>query len=61
MVLLSLRERESKQGCDLSVNNPKVTDKANCIKARYDSGITNRQSDNTGVITKECQAKKQTK
>ena len=24
------------------------------------SGIINRQSDNTGVITKECQAKKQT-
>ena len=56
-----LRERESKQGCDLSINNPKVTNKANCIKARYDSGITNRQSDNTGVITKECQTKKQTK
>ena len=96
MVLLNLWERESKQGCDLSINSPKITDKANCISARYDNGITTRKSEGTGVllsqkgskfegyidnastlmardykgfgnqamtgvITKECQTKKQTK
>ena len=44
-------ERESRQqGCDLSVNNPKITDKSHCIPARYDNGITTRKSDCTGVL-----------
>ena len=35
---------------DLCKGNPKLTDTARCIKARYDSGITNRSADNSGVF-----------
>ena len=35
---------------DLCRGNPKLTDTARCIKARYDSGITNRSGDNSGVF-----------
>ena len=35
---------------DLCKGNPKLTDTARCIKARYDSGITNRGADNSGVF-----------
>lgn len=35
---------------DLCKGNPKLTDTARCIKARYDSGITNRRADNSGVF-----------
>lgn len=35
---------------DLSVNNPKAINTANCIKARYDAGISNQPSDGCGVI-----------
>ena len=35
---------------DLCKGKPKLTDKARCIKARYDSGITNRAADNSGVF-----------
>ena len=35
----------------MSIREPKKLSKANCIKARYDSGISNLQSDGTGVIT----------
>jgi DNA (cytosine-5)-methyltransferase 1 len=31
--------------------NPKTTDIARCIKARYDSGISNRTAENSGVLT----------
>lgn len=36
--------------CDGTVNTPKVKDIANCIKARYDAGISNQKSDGTMVI-----------
>lgn len=35
---------------DLTLNNPRIIDKANCIKARYDDGISNLQADGSGVI-----------
>lgn len=35
---------------DLCKGKPKLTDTARCIKARYDSGITNRGADNSGVF-----------
>ena len=40
-------------GCtfvDLCNGNPKLTDHARCIKAKYNSGITNRGGDNSGVL-----------
>ena len=41
---------------DLCCGNPKLTETARCIKARYNSGITNRSADNSGVlcICDEC-------
>ena len=38
---------------DLSVKRPKEIEIANCIKARYDCGISNLQSDGSGVIERE--------
>lgn len=38
---------------DLTINNPEDIQTANCIKARYDAGISNYQKDGTGVC--ECQ------
>ena len=35
---------------DLTLNNPRVIDRANCIKARYDDGISNLQADGSGVV-----------
>lgn len=35
---------------DLCKGNPKLTEHARCIKARYDSGIGNRSADNSGVL-----------
>ena len=35
---------------DLCNGNPKLTDHARCIKAKYNSGITNRGGDNSGVL-----------
>ena len=42
-----IRERA---GIDLSINHPRQIEISNCIKARYDSGISNRQAEGTGVI-----------
>ena len=39
-----------KSPCDLSINNPELIDKANCIKAKYDAGISNFKKDGSGVI-----------
>lgn len=36
-------------GIDLTINQPKFKDYANCIKARYDSGVSNQRTDGTGV------------
>ena len=41
-----------RQTVDLCIKNPRVIDKANCIKARYDDGISNLQADGSGVV--EC-------
>ena len=35
---------------DLCNGNPKLTNHARCIKAKYNSGITNRGGDNSGVF-----------
>ena len=35
---------------DGSVNNTKVKSIANCIKARYDAGISNLQSDGNCIV-----------
>lgn len=45
----TLQDRET---CDLSINEPRIIDNANCIKARYDSGISNLRADGSGVIEK---------
>ena len=46
---------ESRESCqcavDLSIREPKKLSRANCIKARYDAGISNLQSDGTGVVS----------
>ena len=35
---------------DLTLNEPRAIDRANCIKARYDAGISNFKQDGTGVV-----------
>ena len=42
----------ARQCIDLSINDPRPIDVANCIKARYDAGISNFHADGTGVIEK---------
>ena len=44
------REREMRFAIDLTINKPGRIDRANCIKARYDAGISNFRQDGTGVI-----------
>lgn len=44
------RSERIKEAIDLTINEPRVIDKANCIKARYDAGIVNFKADGTGVI-----------
>ena len=36
--------------CDGTINEPKVKDISNCIKARYDCGVSNQRSDGTMVV-----------
>ena len=36
-------------GIDLTINEPKERDIANCIKAKYDAGVSNFRQDGTGV------------
>lgn len=45
-----LVERERKFAIDLTLNEPRAIDRANCIKARYDAGISNFKQDGTGVV-----------
>ena len=41
----------AEQTCvDLTINNPRQIEYANCIKARYDAGISNFKADGTGVV-----------
>lgn len=37
-------------GIDLTINEPKEREIANCIKARYDCGVSNFKQDGTGVV-----------
>ena len=45
-----LIERERAIPIDLTINDPRAIDRANCIKARYDAGISNFKQDGTGVV-----------
>jgi hypothetical protein len=37
-------------GIDLCLKNPGTITVANCIKRRYDAGVSNQQKDGTGVL-----------
>lgn len=55
-ILPAIEQRaESGKSCqcavDLSIREPKKLSRANCIKARYDAGISNLQSDGTGIVS----------
>lgn len=45
-----LIERETKFAIDLSINEPREIDQANCIMARQDRGISNYKQVGTGVV-----------
>lgn len=42
--------KDNKRCVDLCLKNPREIDVANCIKARYDAGISNLQADGSGVL-----------
>lgn len=44
---------ENNTCCDMSLKNAKTRHIANCIMARYDSGVTNKQAEGTAVIYKK--------
>ncbi|MEE1079118.1 MAG: hypothetical protein UIC64_08755, partial [Agathobacter sp.] len=44
------QSRAERTCVDLTINNPRRVEQANCIKARYDAGISNFQADGTGVV-----------
>ena len=41
-----------RQTVDLTINKPRLISVANCIKRKYDVGVSNLRSDGTGVIEK---------
>ena len=44
-------QSRAEQTCvDLTINNPREIGVANCIKARYDAGISNFKADGSGVV-----------
>ena len=43
-------ENSPRQCVDLTINKPRGIDTANCIKARYDAGISNFKADGSGVV-----------
>lgn len=45
-------QSESKKCVDGTINNPREKEIANCIKARYDCGISNLRSDGNMVVEK---------
>lgn len=45
-----LDRQTDRQTIDLSINEPREIDTANCIKARYDAGISNFKADGIGVV-----------
>ena len=44
------RERESRIPIDLTINEPRAINEANCIMAREDRGISNFKQIGTGVV-----------
>lgn len=44
------QSRAERTCVDLSINEPERCEIANCIKARYDAGISNFKADGTGVV-----------
>ena len=47
----TLADRQTdRQTVDLSINCPRRIEIANCIKARYDAGISNFKADGSGVV-----------
>ena len=44
------RREYLRQCVDLTINEPREIETANCIKARYDAGISNFKADGTGVV-----------
>lgn len=46
----NLDKVDKKFTIDLTINEPRVINVANCIKARYDAGIVNFKADGSGVI-----------
>ena len=42
----------NRQTVDLAINKPRLISVANCIKRKYDVGVSNLRSDSTGVIEK---------
>jgi len=43
-------EPVNKEGCDFSINQPKLRDISNCIAARTDRGVSNHRQEGTCVI-----------
>ena len=41
---------EDKECCDMTINNPRIINIMNCIKARYDAEISNQKAEGGGVI-----------
>lgn len=49
-----LTDRQTdRQTVDLCLKDPRIIESANCIKARYDDGISNLQADGSGVLEYE--------
>ena len=46
------RTEQNRQCVDGTINNPNTREVANCIKARYDAGISNLRSDGNMVVEK---------
>ncbi len=42
--------KDMQTGCDMSIKNAKTREIANCLMARYDSGVTNKQAEGTAII-----------
>ena len=49
---LTTDRQTDRQTIDLSTNEPRKINIANCIKARYDAGISNFKADGSGVVEK---------
>lgn len=50
-ILTEQNKTEQNMECiDLTINEPRIIERANCIKARYDDGISNLQADGSGVV-----------